>query len=229
MGHPLSGAGKRGWPPTSNHHVALATCQPPYPTPSSATRNWVRLACVRCYDMLRFCPTFWAILPPFCHPVGTDQGFGVSLEHEDGDTRGGRGRCWEMSAYTSAARHAAKCASQVELGMWHSRAGADGPARRSISVGRTWRTGPPPSSFAAGCRGPRQDGQAAKTKLLRRSCLRFWTRAWGQREFADKRTGHLKSPTRLQDSFKGGLDIPPTHVQFSLLRREHPIWTLDAP
>src|SRR5271166_4898590 len=62
--------GKRGWPPTSNHHVALATCQPPYPTPSSATRNWVRLVCVRCYDMLRFCPTFWAILPPFCHPVG---------------------------------------------------------------------------------------------------------------------------------------------------------------
>ena len=107
--------------------------------------------------------------------------------------------------------------------------GADGPARRSSAVGRTWRAGPPPSSFAAGCRGPRQDGQAAKTKLLRRSCLRFWTRAWGQREFADKRTGHLKSPTRLQDSFKGGLDIPPTHVQFSLLRREHPIWTLDAP
>ena len=110
--------------------------------------------------------------------------------------------------------------------MWHSRAGPDGPARRSISVGRTWRTGPPPSSFAAGCRGPRQDGQAAKTKLLRRSCW-VWTKAWGQREFADKRTGHLKSPTRLQDSFKGGLDIPPTHVQFSLLRRKHPIWTLD--
>ena len=161
--------------------------------------------------------------------AGTDQGFGVSLEHEDGDTRGGRGRCWEMSASTSAARHAAKCGvrSNSECGI--AELGAVGPARRSISVGRTWRTGPPPSSFAAGCRGPRQDGQAAKTKLLRRSCLRFWTRAWGQREFADKRTGHLKSPTRLQDSFKGGLDIPPTHVQFSLLRREHPIWTLDAP
>src|SRR5271157_4663587 len=74
----------------------------------------------------------WAILKPFLPPArtggrprktdmrsvvnaifyrnGTDQGFGVSLEHEDGDTRGGRGRCWEMSAYTSAARHAAKCA-----------------------------------------------------------------------------------------------------------------------
>ena len=51
----------------------------------------------------------------------------------------------------------------------------------------------------------------------------------GPTRVADKRTGHLKSPTRLQDSFKGGLDIPPTHVQFSLLRREHPIWTLDVP
>ena len=161
---------------------------------------------------------------------GTDQGFGVSLEHEDGDTRGGRGRCWEMRCIHQ--RRSARCEmrgvrSNSECGI--AELGADGPARRSISVGRTWRTGPPPSSFAAGCRGPRQDGQAAKTKLLRRSCLRFWTRAWGQREFADKRTGHLKSPTRLQDSFKGGLDIPPTHVQFSLLRREHPIWTLDAP
>jgi hypothetical protein len=28
---------------------------------------------------------------------------------------------------------------------------------------------------------------------------------------------------------KLGLDIPPTHVQFSSLRREHPIWTFDAP
>ena len=92
---------------------------------------------------------------------------------------------------------------------------------------RTWRTGPPPSSFAAGCRGPRQDGQAAKTSLARRSCLRFWTRGLGQRELADERTGRLKSPARLQDLFKGGLDIPPTHVQFSSLRREPPIWTLE--
>src|SRR5271157_1946966 len=35
----------------ANHHVALATCYPPYPTPSSATRNWVRFACVICYEM----------------------------------------------------------------------------------------------------------------------------------------------------------------------------------
>src|SRR5271157_3622151 len=37
-----------------DHHMALATCHPPYPTPSSATRNWVRFACMICYEMLRF-------------------------------------------------------------------------------------------------------------------------------------------------------------------------------
>src|SRR5271157_2817570 len=45
----------------ANHHVALATCHPPYPTPSSATRNWVRFACMICYEMLRF-PGFLEIL-----------------------------------------------------------------------------------------------------------------------------------------------------------------------
>jgi len=42
-------------------HVALATCRPPYPTPSSATRNWVRFARVICYEKLRF-PGSLAIL-----------------------------------------------------------------------------------------------------------------------------------------------------------------------
>jgi len=40
----------------------------------------------------------------------TDQRFGVSFEHGAGDTRGLRARCSEMSAYTNATRHAAKCA-----------------------------------------------------------------------------------------------------------------------
>src|SRR5208337_5577576 len=38
----------------ANHHVARATCRPPYPTPSSATRNWVHFACMICYEMLCF-------------------------------------------------------------------------------------------------------------------------------------------------------------------------------
>jgi len=38
----------------ANHHVALANCHSLYPTPSSATRNWVRFACMIPYEMLRF-------------------------------------------------------------------------------------------------------------------------------------------------------------------------------
>ena len=38
----------------ANHHAGLATCHPPYPTPSSAARNWVRFPCVTCYGMLHF-------------------------------------------------------------------------------------------------------------------------------------------------------------------------------
>jgi len=53
--------------------------------------------------------------------------------------------------------------------------------------------------------------------------------AWDQRVLADDRTGRLKSPARLQHLFKGELGIPPTNVQFNSLRREHPIWTFDAP
>jgi len=50
---PFLAPGKRGWPLTSNHHVVLATCHSPYLTPSSENRNWVRLAWVTCYEMLR--------------------------------------------------------------------------------------------------------------------------------------------------------------------------------
>ena len=122
-----------------------------------------------------------------------------------------------MSAYNHITRHAAKCAesSQIQYVAWPSR-GADGPARRSSSVSRTWWTGPPPSSFTAGCRGPLQDGQAAKAKPLTRSCLRFWTRAWGQRELADEQTGRWISPAWIAGLFQGGLDIPANHVQFQL-------------
>jgi len=56
------------------------------------------------------------------------------------------------------------------------------------------RTGPPPCSFVANLRGPLQDGHAAKTKPLTRSCLRFWTRAWSQRGLVGEGTGRLRSP-----------------------------------
>ena len=160
---------------------------------------------------------------------GTDREISASFEQEKSATEAGQpypGREARAATSLGTLRNAR---SHVELGLWRGRAWRR-RAGQAFELGeRTWRTGPPPSSFAAGGRGPRQDGQAAKTKLLARSCLRFWTRAWGQRELAEERTGRWKSPARLQGLFKGGLDIPSTHIPFSSLRREHPIWTLDAP
>ena len=161
--------------------------------------------------------------------LGTDREISASFEQEKSATEAGQpypGREARAATSLGTLRNAR---SHVELGLWRGRAWRR-RAGQAFELGeRTWRTGPPPSSFAAGGRGPRQDGQAAKTKLLARSCLRFWTTAWGQRELAEERTGRWKSPARLQGLFKGGLDIPSTHIPFSSLRREHPIWTLDAP
>ena len=161
--------------------------------------------------------------------TGTDREISASFEQEKSATEAGQpypGREARAATSLGTLRNAR---SHVELGLWRGRAWRR-RAGQAFELGkRTWRTGPPPSSFAAGGRGPRQDGQAAKTKLLARSCLRFWTTAWGQRELAEERTGRWKSPARLQGLFKGGLDIPSTHIPFSSLRREHPIWTLDAP
>jgi len=58
--------------------IASASISPP-----GATRNWVRLACVTCYEMLRFAP-FWGILPPFCHPIGFESGSGQPLSGTQG-------------------------------------------------------------------------------------------------------------------------------------------------
>jgi len=44
------------------------------------------------------------------------------------------------------------------------------------------REGTTADSVAAGCYGPRQGGQVAKTKPLTRGCLQTRTRAWGQLE-----------------------------------------------
>ena len=71
------------------------------------------------------------------------------------------------------------------------------------------------NSLTAGCRGPRQDGQVAKAKPLRRSRSRVWTRAWGQREPTAEGTGRLNGPARGPGVLKGGLDIPATHAGFN--------------
>ena len=126
-----------------------------------------------------------------------------------------------------------RCSARCEMrgvrsnsSMWRGQAWR-GRAGQAFELGEPGvADGTTANSLAASCRGPRQDGQAAKTKLLAGSCLRIWTRAWGQREPAGERTGRLNGPARWRGLLKGGLDIPATHAGCSSLRSEHPIRTL---
>ncbi len=116
--------------------------------------------------------------------------------------------------------------SQVRCRMWHGQTWR-GRAGQAFGLGEPGvADGTTTNSLAASYRGPRQDGQVAKTKLLAGSCLRIRARAWGQREPAHERTGRFNDPTRWLGSFKGGLDIPSTHARCSSPRIKHPIRTL---
>src|SRR5208337_2358193 len=106
--------------------------------------------------------------PRGCRRDGTDQEFGVSLEHEDGDTGGGRARCWEISAYTSTARHATFLRGGDQLNrLWRdgvSPVSSGSQARQVKTAVVGWATAESP---AAGC-GADHDRM---TSLLSRSSV----------------------------------------------------------
>jgi hypothetical protein len=114
----------------------------------------------------------------------------------------------ERSARTATPLGALQSArSQVKRRMWRDEAGR-GRAGQAFEFSASGVVGgTTANSLAVGCRGPRQDGQVAKARLLRRSRSRVWTRAWGQREPTAERTGHLNGPARGPGLLKGGLDI----------------------
>ncbi len=157
---------------------------------------------------------------------GTEREISANFEHESSATQDGCAVSRGVGAYTSAARHAVNCAEEGRHVMWHGRAWR-GRAGQAFGLGEPGvLDGTTANPLAASCRGPRQDGPAAKTKLLTGSCSRIWARAWGQREPADGRTGRLNGPARWLGSFKGGLDIPSIHAGCSSLRTKRPIRTL---
>src|SRR6266542_1363448 len=84
------------------------------------------------------------------------------------------------------------------------------------------------NSLAASYRGPRQDGQVAKTKFLARNCLRILDQSLGPTR-AHSRTNRPLEKARHDwpGSLKGGLDIPATHARCSSLRVERPLRTLS--
>ena len=137
----------------------------------------------------------------------------------------------------------------MEIGAWHGRCSARCETARSPVGPKMWRgearrgragqafelgepgvvDGTTANSLAAGCRGPRQDDQAAKTKPLTRGCSRILDQSLGPTRARLQGTGRLNSPARWPGWFKGGLDIPATHAECSSLRTGTPDPDVDAP
>jgi hypothetical protein len=110
--------------------------------------------------------------------------------------------------------------------MWRDRARC-GRAGQEFEFGETGRGGRDHRRFlATDRRGPLQDDQAVKTKLLQGAAGGFWIRAWGQREPALQGTGRLNHSAQGLGWLKGGLDIPAAHAECGSLQREHPLRTL---
>ena len=146
------------------------------------------------------------------------------VQHEDGDTEDGRREVLGDEAHPRCRSARCEMRSQVELGMWHSRAGR-GRAGQAFNLGGPdVADGTTAKFIRRGLSRAAQDDQAARTKLLGGAACGSGP---GPGANASSPTNELairrKAPLDCRTQFKGGLDIPPTHVQFSLLRREHPI------
>ena len=86
-------------------------------------------------------------------------------------------------------------------------------------------------SLAAGGRGPTEDDQAVKAKLLTGSCLRILDQGLTANASPRlKETGRWNGAAQSLGSLKGGLDVPAAHAEHGSLPREHPLrtWTRCA-
>ena len=111
---------------------------------------------------------------------GTDLQLGASFDRESSAIRVERAVCDELGAHpsrSSARDEVREARPQPRCGV--AKRGTDGPARRSSSVSRGVVDGATANSLAADRRGPRQDDQAVKTKLLTGSCLRILDQGLG--------------------------------------------------
>ncbi len=111
---------------------------------------------------------------------GTDLQLGASFDREGSAIRVERAVCDELGAHpsrSSAPDEVLEARPQPKWGV--VKRGTDGPARRSSSMSRGAMDGATANSLAADRRGPPQDDQAVKTKLLRGSCLRILDQGLG--------------------------------------------------
>ena len=112
--------------------------------------------------------------------VGAAHQGAVSSEHEDGYTQGGRARRWDSGRAQPALLGTRRSArSEVGGEMWRDEAWR-GRAGQAFKLGEPGVVdGTTANSLAASYRGPRQDGQVAKTKFLARNCLRILDQGLG--------------------------------------------------
>jgi hypothetical protein len=111
--------------------------------------------------------------------VGAEQKVGAAFEQEDGAIRARRARCM-VRAHTPAQLGTLLSArSEVDHGIWRDEA-RRGRAGQAFKLGEPGVVdGTTANSLAASYRGPRQDGQVAKTKFLARNCLRILDQGLG--------------------------------------------------
>jgi hypothetical protein len=108
--------------------------------------------------------------------------------------------------------------------------GTDGPGRRSGSVSRCMVDRATANSLAADRRGPRQDDQAVKSKLLTGSRWRILDRGLGPTRVCCSRNRPLEPLCTLARLAQGWAGLPGTHAERDSLPREHPLrsWTRRA-
>ena len=106
--------------------------------------------------------------------------------------------------------------------------GADGPARRSSSVSRAWRTGPPPIHSPRAVAGRDRMTRPSRRSPSRGAACGSWTRAWGQRA-RSSRNRPLEQPSTTAGLAQGWTGHPGHSRRTPLTSRETPALDVDAP
>ena len=162
--------------------------------------------------------------------AGTDQQVGASFEQDEGATGPMLARYLRSARTPASLGTLFKTRSGVGGMMWRDEA-RRGRAGQAFKLGEPGVVdGTTADSLAASYRGPRQDGQVAKTKFLARNCLRILDQGLGPTRAHSRTNRPLeKSPARWPGLLKGGLDFPSTHARLQLTSHQTPVPDVDAP
>ena len=106
--------------------------------------------------------------------------------------------------------------------------GADGPARRSSSVSRAWRTGPPPIHSPRTVAGRDRMTRPSRRSPSRGAARGFWTRAWGQRA-RSSRNRPLERPSTMAGLTRGWAGHPVRSRPMRLISQRTPAPDAGAP